>query len=72
LIDYDHIGAAIREIRERRGETQETIAARAGFSRSVLTEIESGRRQPNIRHLQRLARALGTTWEIRIGAPIDE
>ena len=41
--------------------TQEALASRAGINRSYLAGIESGRRNPSARTIEKLARALGVS-----------
>jgi len=53
------LGAAVRNRRERRGLTQEALAELAGLERTYLTDLEAGRRNPSVKTLDRLARALG-------------
>ena len=50
-------GRVIREVRERRGLSQESLADLAGLSRSFLGEIERGEATPSIETLQKLADA---------------
>ena len=50
----------VRELRERKGWTQEDLAKRAKITRSHLSLLEAGhRRNPSLEVLKRLARALG-------------
>ncbi len=52
--------ASLRELRERRFLSQEDLAAKAGVSRSTVSEIESDRPRPRRwRTIKRLAKALG-------------
>lgn len=53
------LGARIRALREGRGWTQERLAAEAGLHRTYLNGIEAGARNPALRNIVRLARALG-------------
>lgn len=55
------VGRLIRERRTRLGMSLRTLAARAGFSPSFLSQVERGRASPSIASLERLAQALGTT-----------
>jgi transcriptional regulator with XRE-family HTH domain len=57
---YDHTitGRIIREIREKKGLTQEVLSGLAAVSRSHLAEIESGRTNANVATLWRIAEAL--------------
>lgn len=54
------IGARVRQIRRRRGLSQDVIAGRAGISKPYLSRLESGQREFNKRGLvEDLAEALG-------------
>ena len=52
-------GQYIRRLRERRGYTQEQLAFRAGMHVTYLSGIERGSRNPSLRSIRRLAKALG-------------
>lgn len=49
----------VRKIRLQRGLTQAQLAERAGLSVDAVNRIESGRRNPNLNTIERLADALG-------------
>lgn len=49
----------LRQIRARRGMTQETLAKKAGVSRAYLSRLEMGRHDPPLSRLRKLANALG-------------
>jgi transcriptional regulator with XRE-family HTH domain len=51
-------GARLRELREQRGETQESLADATGFSRPYISNMESGIKVPSLTTLIRLALAL--------------
>lgn len=54
----------IREIREKRGWTQNELARRSGVKQSVLSYIESGKtKHPRIDTLTAIALALGVPVE---------
>lgn len=57
---YDHkiVGRIIRDIRQKRGLTQEVLSSLAGISRSHLAEIESGRTKANVETLWKITEAL--------------
>ena len=55
------LGARLRAERERRGLSAEVLAARSRVSRSMLYEIERGRKAPTVLVLDRIATALGTS-----------
>lgn len=45
----------IAKLRERRGLTQDELAARLGISRAALSHYETGRRQPDYDTLKKIA-----------------
>ncbi len=49
----------VRELREARGMTTRVFVREAGISTETLNAIEHGRRQPSVRTLGKIARALG-------------
>jgi transcriptional regulator with XRE-family HTH domain len=51
-------GANLRAAREQRGLSQESLAQRAGMDPAEIRRLEAARRDPGIRVLTRLARAL--------------
>jgi len=53
------IGERMRKIRRRQGRTLQEIAGRCGFSRSLLSKIETGRTSPPVATLMKIAGALG-------------
>ena len=59
----ENFGQHIRRLRERRGYTQEQLAAQARMHVTFLSGIERGQENPSLRRLRALARALG----VRVG-----
>ena len=55
------LGWRVRQLRESKEWTQETLASRAGLDRSYVAGIEAGLRNPSTKALAKLARALGVT-----------
>ncbi|MEN6459966.1 MAG: helix-turn-helix transcriptional regulator [Syntrophomonas sp.] len=56
------LGEQIREIRSALGWSQFRLAEKAGISQSVISDIESGRRNnPSIKTLWKIAKALGVS-----------
>ena len=51
----------IRELRHAKGWSQEWLAEEAGIHRTYLGGIETARRNPSLKNLIRIARALGVT-----------
>mgnify|MGYP003395591238 CR=1 FL=1 len=56
---------AIISARVNKGVTQEVLAKRLGTKQSVISRLESGRANPSIMFLKRLATALSLHLEIR-------
>ena len=55
------LGWRLRQLRESKGWTQETLASRAALDRSYVAGIEAGLRNPSTKALAKLARALGVS-----------
>jgi transcriptional regulator with XRE-family HTH domain len=55
----ERMAARLKALRARRGMTQEQLAAKSGVGRSHLARLETGRQDPTLSTLERLARALG-------------
>lgn len=53
------LGRNVRRQREALGASQEEIAFRAGMNRAYLSDVERGARNPTVRVVGRLAKALG-------------
>jgi len=53
----------IREIREQRNITQSELAEALGVSKSVISKYETGRLEPSISRLQKIAEVLGVSVE---------
>jgi transcriptional regulator with XRE-family HTH domain len=72
----DRFGENVLRIRQARKLTQESLAERAQIHRTQITLVETGRRQPGIETVVRLAGALevstetlfeGIRWDPRAG-----
>jgi transcriptional regulator with XRE-family HTH domain len=53
------LGRNVRRLREGMDASQEEIAFRAGMNRAYLSDVERGERNPTVRVVGRLAKALG-------------
>ncbi len=51
-------GIRLKQLRKRRGWTQETLAEKVGVSRVTVARIEIGNRRPSLDLLEKLARVL--------------
>ncbi len=51
----------LRAARKHSGMTQEELAAKAAITREYLARLETGRQDPRVSVIHRIARALGTT-----------
>jgi transcriptional regulator with XRE-family HTH domain len=52
-------GVAVRQLRDRRGWSQEDLAAHADLNRSYVGELERGQAIPSLLTLEKIAGALG-------------
>lgn len=52
---------ALRTVREMRGLSQRELAAAVGVSQSAIAQIETGRTQPTLANLKKIAEALDVT-----------
>ncbi len=56
---------AMIDARVKKGVTQEDLAKRIGTKQSVISRLESGRANPSVAFLKKLAQALNTRLEIK-------
>ncbi|NLI08798.1 MAG: helix-turn-helix transcriptional regulator [Thermotogaceae bacterium] len=52
-------GRRLREIRDRKGMTQEKLSEISGLERSYISDVERGARSISLKNIERLASALG-------------
>jgi transcriptional regulator with XRE-family HTH domain len=57
----------LRQLRDQRGLSQRALAEKAGISREYLARLETGRQDPTLSTLEKIARALKVT----VGAIVD-
>jgi len=55
------LGQNVRQRREARALTQEKLAERSGLDPTYISDIERGLRNPGIKNVAKLAKALGLT-----------
>ena len=60
------LGRRIRSLRAERGLSQEGLAARAGLHRTYVGGIERGERNPTIRNLEQISRALAVSLSVLV------
>lgn len=53
-----HPGQALRVMRENAGLSQASLAARAGVSRAMLSQVESGKKTPTARWTRAVMEAI--------------
>ena len=59
-IDLDtRLGRSVRRLRQFRGLTQQTLAARCGVTQAAVSQVERGKRINNINTLFRISTVLG-------------
>ena len=56
---------AVIDARVKKGVTQKDLAQRIGTKQSVISRLESGRANPSVAFLKKLAQALNSHLEIR-------
>lgn len=61
------LGMQIRKIRKRQGRTIQEVADACGFTRSLLSQIETGKTTPPIATLTRIAHALAVPMSALLG-----
>ena len=57
------LGKKILEIREKKGVSQQQLATKAGLSKALITHIETGKRYPFDKALQKIIEALEISEE---------
>ena len=58
MAPIENIAMRIKILRKRQKISQEKLAARSGISRGYLARLETGRHDPTITTLEKLAKAL--------------
>jgi transcriptional regulator with XRE-family HTH domain len=60
-------GQRVRELREARGLSQESLAELAGLHRTYVSSLERGQRNVSLRNIHQLAAALGVSASTLVG-----
>ena len=58
---YSKYGEVIRRLRKEKDWSQEELAAKAHLDPKSIIQIETGKRNPTLKSLQKIAVALGTS-----------
>ena len=66
------LGVKLKQFRQERGFTLQTVADRAGVSISYLSEIEKGKKYPKPDKLVDLAHALGVSYDDLVSLKVDD
>ena len=61
------VGKRIRTLRLKRGRTQQLLADHAQLAREHISAIETGRSEPGLRALERIALALDVSLKDLVG-----
>ena len=68
MLNAETVGAAIRQVREKKGISQEVVSSFAGIGRTHLSAIERGQRKPTLETFFRL-RFLSRLKPFSLSAP---
>ena len=63
----DSFGARLRLARVRRGMSQGDLSRRIGVDPSYISQIETGRREPSLANLRRIAQAVDASADYLLG-----
>jgi len=58
-----NVGNRIRELREKRNHTQESLALKSGLDRTYINSVENGRRNISVQALEKIILALDYTFK---------
>lgn len=68
--EYNHarqeIAAQLRQVRKEQGMTQERLAEKVGTRKSNISRLESGRYNPSLDFLEKVAGGLGREIEVKV------
>lgn len=65
-VSLDGLGKFLRQLRVKKGFTQEELAKKIGTGQAVISRIENGKEGASIRLVQRLADALNLKVELKL------
>ncbi len=58
MAPHEKLSTRLKQLREARNLTQAQLAERVGFSREYIARLETGRHDPTLSTLEKLAKAL--------------
>ncbi len=68
--EYNHarqeIASQLRQVRKEQGMTQERLAEKVGTRKSNISRLESGRYNPSLDFLEKVAGGLGREIEVKV------
>lgn len=59
----EKIGSRIKELRKEKGISQEKLAFSANLDRTYVASVESGKRNPSVKSLEKILVALDVSFE---------
>ena len=62
----EEVAQQLREVRKSQGMTQESLADRVGTKKSNISRLESGRYNPSLDFLEKVAGGLGREIEVKV------
>lgn len=60
------IASQLRQVRKEQGMTQERLAEKVGTRKSNISRLESGRYNPSLEFLEKVAGGLGREIEVKV------
>ncbi len=57
----EKFGKRVRDLRTKKGVSQEALAFKAGIDRTYMTSVENGRRNISIQNIEKIVKALGVS-----------
>ena len=57
----EKFGKRVRELRTKKGVSQEALAFKAGIDRTYMTSVENGKRNISIQNIEKIVKALGVS-----------
>jgi transcriptional regulator with XRE-family HTH domain len=63
MLSFEHLGRALRWLRDDRGQRQYEVAETAGITKAMLSAYETGRQKPSLETLEKLLQAMDSDLE---------